>query len=99
MAPLSRALSGVILPHDHFGTHLNNAGKTIDKELEIKNFGYAGQVAAEIWGNMIIDKHLVVAEYVPPDCTPASRDFEDVTAAWYQKHVRESQYFLQVCSF
>ncbi|KZR95977.1 Uncharacterized protein APZ42_009943, partial [Daphnia magna] len=36
MAPLSKELSGLILPHDHFGTHLVNSGRTIDDELEEK---------------------------------------------------------------
>jgi hypothetical protein len=30
MAPLSHDLSGLLLPHDHFGSHLNNSGKTVD---------------------------------------------------------------------
>ena len=35
MAPLSNQLSSVVLPHDHFGSHLNNDYKaeTIDTEL------------------------------------------------------------------
>ena len=39
MAPFSKELSGLILPHDHFGTHLDNSGRTIDDELEEKFFG------------------------------------------------------------
>ena len=38
MAPLSRFLAGLILQHDTFGTHLDSSGKTIDLDLEIKNF-------------------------------------------------------------
>ena len=30
---MSKELSGVILPHDHFGTHLDHNNKTIDEEL------------------------------------------------------------------
>jgi len=46
MAPLSRELSGLILPHDHFGSHLDANGKTTDAELEkkkrlLKNCGRA----------------------------------------------------------
>ena len=33
MSNLSKELSGVILPHDHFGTHLDHNNKTIDEEL------------------------------------------------------------------
>ncbi|XP_065667542.1 uncharacterized protein LOC136087861 [Hydra vulgaris] len=31
MAPLSKDLSGVILPHEHYGTHLGSQGNYIDK--------------------------------------------------------------------
>lgn len=30
MAPLRRQLSGLVLPHDHFGNHLDSSGKTVD---------------------------------------------------------------------
>jgi hypothetical protein len=36
MAPLSRELSSLILPHDHFGTHLDNQRRTIDLDLKKK---------------------------------------------------------------
>ena len=39
-------LSGTVLPHDNFGSHLNAKGETIDKELE-KNFRYAGEILAK----------------------------------------------------
>ena len=47
MAPLSKQLSGVVIPHDQFGTHLNSSGKTINQELENKNFQFAGETLAE----------------------------------------------------
>lgn len=34
MDPLRKALSGLVLPHDKFGNHLDGSGKTIDSELE-----------------------------------------------------------------
>jgi len=66
MAPLSRELSGVILPHDHFGSHLDSSGKTVDEELEIKNFEEAGKVLASIWNGVQIDNYPVVAGYISP---------------------------------
>lgn len=30
MAPLSKELAGVILPHDHFGSHFDSQNRTID---------------------------------------------------------------------
>ena len=38
MAPLSHDLSGVVLPHDTFGNHLDANGNTIDENLEMDNF-------------------------------------------------------------
>jgi hypothetical protein len=42
MAPLSRELSGLIIPHDNFGSHLDDQWKTIDSVLEKNSFEYAG---------------------------------------------------------
>ena len=56
MAPLSKELSGVLLPHDKFGSHLDSQNRTIDEELETKNFQFAGESLAEIWSEMIYDK-------------------------------------------
>ncbi|KAF2891436.1 hypothetical protein ILUMI_14737 [Ignelater luminosus] len=38
MAPLSRDLCGLVIPHDVCETHLDARGRTIDKVLEKKNF-------------------------------------------------------------
>lgn len=62
MAPLSRALAGIILPYDHYGTHLDSQGCTIDIDLERTNFYYAGRALAEVWSNTVIDGHVTVAE-------------------------------------
>lgn len=35
---------GLILPHDYFGTHLDNNGNTVDEQLEIRNFKRAGKL-------------------------------------------------------
>jgi hypothetical protein len=66
MAPLSHDLAGLILPHDHFGTHLNDSGVTVNPELERTNFKKAGEVLAEVWCGSVIDDYPVVAEYVDP---------------------------------
>lgn len=62
MAPLSNQLSGIILPHDHFGSHLGPKNQTIDKDLELTNFQHAGEVLATVWNEMMIDGHSVHAE-------------------------------------
>lgn len=96
MAPLSKQLSGVILKHDTYGTHLDNGGKTKDEELELKNFSAAGRTLAEIWSEMVIDTYPVVAEFKEP--VDSVSEIQNIDAAWYASHVRESQYFLQVCT-
>ena len=52
MAPLSAALAGVVLPHDHFGSHLGDSGNTSDTDLERKNFEKAGEILCDIWNNI-----------------------------------------------
>ncbi|CAF1269054.1 unnamed protein product, partial [Didymodactylos carnosus] len=96
MAPLSHELAGLILPYDHYGNHLDSAGKTIDDSLEIRNFERAGETLAEIWSQMKIDGHPVTARYVKPpiDDTTHLEMKEDLV--WRSKHVRQSQYLLQV---
>lgn len=94
MAPLSKRLSGVILPHEHFGSHLDNKGITIDDDLEKRNFQHAGETLAEVWREMKIDNYDVSAEYRKPE--DSLQDPAEPTLAWYSAHVRESQYFLQV---
>lgn len=96
MAPLSRQLSGVILPHEHFGSHLDQSGKTIDKDLEKKNFEYAGQVLAEIFCDTFIDNHVVIAEYVAENEVLSDTSNDEVSEEWKFRHVRSSQYFLQI---
>ncbi|CAH1113118.1 unnamed protein product [Psylliodes chrysocephalus] len=68
MAPPSRELAGLILPHDHFGSHLDKRGVTIDEHLEISNFEFAGNVLAEVWSSMEIDGYNVTAKYVGAEC-------------------------------
>ena len=97
MAPLSRELSGLILPHEHFGSHLDTQGRTIDEELEKLNFKYAGETLSEIWKQVSIDNFPTVAEYIVPE--KSELEVENVIIkdqVWYQKHVRTSQYFLQI---
>ena len=48
MVKLRKKLSGVILEHNKFESHLDPKGVTVDKDLELKNFEYAGRTLAEI---------------------------------------------------
>ena len=38
IAPFSKELAGIVLPHDSFGTHLDENGKTIDDVKKLQNF-------------------------------------------------------------
>ena len=48
MVPLSKDLAGIVLPHDSFGTHLDENGKTIVDVKEMENFRKAGETLSEI---------------------------------------------------
>ncbi|CAF3702309.1 unnamed protein product [Rotaria sp. Silwood1] len=65
MAPLSHDLADLILSHDHFGSHLNDSGVTVNIDLEKLNFRKAGK--------SIIDGFPCVAEYIN---SPATTDDE-----------------------
>ena len=72
MSNLIKGLSGVILPHDHFGTHLDNNNNTVDEELKLKSFEHAGEILDKLWSKLVINDHPVVAEFVreePSDIT------------------------------
>ena len=60
MAPLSRELSAHVLHHEHFGSHLDSQGRTVDDTLEKSNFKFAGK----IWSDVMTDKFSVIAEYI-----------------------------------
>lgn len=87
MAPLSKEMSGTILPHDRYGSHLDGSCRTVDLDLELRNFEYAGQVLADIWDGMTIDGFIVRAQYTPPGSEaptpiPQTHEYE-----WYAQHV------------
>jgi len=64
MAPLSKELTGLILPHDRYGSHLNERG-SMDVDLE-ENFKLTGNALAKIWLHLIVDNFPTVAEYIEP---------------------------------
>ncbi len=95
MAPLSHDVAGLILPHNHFGDHLDGHGRTTDAKLEKLNFSKAGEILAEVWSQTIIDGHPVVAKYIDPDSSTPDLDLS-YCEQWKAIHVRQSQYCLQV---
>ena len=59
MYHLSKELTGVVLQHDTYGSHLDSGGKTIDEDLEKKNFEAAGKTLCSIWSNLIEKSYLL----------------------------------------
>lgn len=97
MAPLSRQLSGVVLPHDHYGSHLDSCGRTVDTDLELQNFKHAGDCLAEIFSSVVIDNYSVTAEFVEnADSEMQKNSMMTASAEWVGQHVRSSQYLLQI---
>ena len=94
MAPLSRDTAGIILPFDKFGSHLDNSNKTVDSELEKKNFAAAGEILASVWSESVIDDYPVVANWCPP--TEERLVINNVEQQWIDNHVRQSRYLLQI---
>ena len=37
---------------------------TVDKDLDLKNFEYAGRTLDKIWSSLVIDGNPVVAEFI-----------------------------------
>lgn len=95
MAPLSHALSGVILDHESYGSHLNSLAETIDEELERENLRHAGESLCEIWNSVTIDGHEVKATFVEPGVA-STTDSPEIDHIWFAKHIRSSQYLLQI---
>ena len=65
LAPISAGFSGVCLPHDTHGNHLDANGNTIDSDLEKKNFDSAGDICAEICSNITINGYKVDGKRMP----------------------------------
>ena len=91
MYPLSKELTGVVLPYDKFGSHLDASGKTVDNDLEVQNFEAAGEVLAELWNDMDIDGHKVTSEFIAKEVDVDTVEFK-VTPTFRSRHVFETQY-------
>ena len=66
---------------------------TVDKDLELKNFEYAGRTLAEIWSGLVINGNPVVVEFIE-DNAPVivGTNAEE----WKAYHVRQALYFSQI---
>ncbi|CAG8763571.1 24730_t:CDS:2, partial [Cetraspora pellucida] len=64
MSTLSGKLAGIVLPINHFGSHLNSSDDVIDSKLANQNFNYAGERLCDIWQQDYIYEKEVLVEYV-----------------------------------
>ena len=89
--PLLHDLAGIVLPHDKIGSHLDSSGKTIHRELQVKNFQKATEVLYEVWKKTVIDVFSV-------DCKAVSVGnlYEPLIpySVWVAKHCQQSEYSL-----
>ena len=87
MAPLSKALSGISLPHEMFGTHLDQSRKTIDTNLEKRNFKAAGEILANIQEEIVFDNYPVLTDYGEN----TAKDPVELNEKWISVHWRNPQ--------
>ena len=80
------------LPYVTFGNHLDSQGRTIEVELEKRNFKKAGEVLGKAWKELLINKFPVVCQYLE-NSTMEPVPYEE---SWVSKHCCILQYFLQI---
>ena len=89
-----KGTAGIILPIDTFGSHLDAATKTIDINLEIKNFETAGKILPEIWSESIIENHPAVTSYTFPPEKEHNEVVFHKSEEWKVQHVRQSSQYM-----
>lgn len=67
MAILSKILARVILPYDSFGSHLDSQHRTIDRDLELKNFEKAGEILSQFWEPIVVKGFKTKVKYIKPE--------------------------------
>ncbi len=82
------------LPHEHFGSYLDNSGNTIDADLEREKFQKAGEILCDIWNDISIDNHTVKCSYRNPTDEP--KEIDPTDHEWVEKHCSISNI---VCKF
>ena len=93
MAPFSHDLAGVLIPWDFFGSHLDNAGNTIDPDLEVKNFHAGAEIVSEVLNKTVINGFETDCQAVKVGCT---LETEEPNHLWMAKHVLQTRYMLMI---
>ncbi|GBN72659.1 hypothetical protein AVEN_141432-1, partial [Araneus ventricosus] len=78
---------------DHYGSHLDENGRTPDEDMEQNNFAYAGKTLAEIWSSISIDSYPVTATHVDS----GEPDFLDYDMDCIRSTCRRSQLSARTC--
>lgn len=95
MASLSQEFSGLILPQDFYGTHLDASSiKTDIRRHECQNIQRTGKTLSKVWSQIVLDGYDVCAEFVDPEAS--SLVVLGSTPSWIARHVRQSQYLIQI---
>ena len=96
MAHLSFALSGIVLPKDHFGSHLKDK-EIVDEEKFEKNMEKAGTSLSEVWTGLVIDNNEVFSQFIKKNMeTEFIENVDDIDFEWIQKHVVLSRHSIQI---
>ena len=93
MAPFSHDLTGILLPWDFFGSHLDSAGNTTDPELEVKNFFASQEIVSEVLSKTVINGFETDCQAVKVGCT---LETQEPNHLWMAKHVLQTRYMLMV---
>ncbi|CAG8849560.1 17448_t:CDS:2, partial [Gigaspora margarita] len=64
MSILSEKLAGIVLPIDHFGSHLDSSRVIENIDLAKQNFHYFGERLCDIWQRDYIYSKEVIVKYV-----------------------------------
>ena len=99
MSLLSGPLSGLILSHDHFGSHLKSK-KIIDQKKFYKNMMHACKILADkVWDGRKINNNNIHATTMKPDSEKeilaAIAEMMDWIDEWLQVHCVASRHSLQ----
>ena len=97
MAPLSKALVGLVISHEILGSHLDSNNNTVNDELERNNFAAAGGILAKVWNELIIDKYKTKAAFIEPtERKQKEGGYDELDWKWIDKHVHFGHYHLSM---
>ena len=92
MISLGKELSGALLEHDHFGSHLDDKGNIIDAELELKNVDVQVKFWLKLWTGWLLTWQASSCRGI---CLKGgTKNMKKVTEEWKLIHIWSSLYLL-----